>query len=143
MMSKKFDCILLVDDDSVTNELHQIIIRKADAAERVSAVTSGLDAIRYLTRTDQFKDDPTVCAPPQLILLDINMPAMNGFEFLAEYKKLEVRDQADIVVVMLTTSLNPDDEVRAQDFEQVRGFMHKPLTKEMLHKLYDEHIGDI
>jgi CheY-like chemotaxis protein len=75
---------------------------------------------------------------PQIIFLDINMPVMNGWEFLEEYEKLPSTFKESIFVIMLTTSVNPMDFENAKDFESVHGYRRKPLTHAMLIKLYDE-----
>ncbi|MDP2092999.1 MAG: response regulator [Hydrogenophaga sp.] len=64
-----------------------------------------------------------------VILLDINMPGMNGFEFLETYETLAATKQAEAVVVMLTSSPDPRDRDRAASFASVRGYITKPIDK--------------
>ncbi|MDO6492064.1 MAG: response regulator [Cellulophaga sp.] len=119
--------ILLIDDDEATNFLHKMVIKKLNCTNDVIVKTNGQEAIDYL-KTE--KDG--VFPQPSLILLDINMPIMNGWEFLQEYKKLEENQMAETVIVMLTTSLNPDDKARALGFTQINDFKSKPLTPDGL-----------
>jgi CheY-like chemotaxis protein len=76
---------------------------------------------------------------PDLIFLDINMPGMNGWEFLDEYNKIMDPTKNSLVVTMLTTSDNPDDKARAKDWKFVSDFITKPLTKEMMEKILAAH----
>ena len=122
-MKQKLNCILLIDDDEATNYLNKMVVDKSGCTEKCIAVESGFDALEYL----KSKEDGEY-PQPDLIFLDINMPAMNGWEFLLEYEKLEACQQGHIVVVMLTTSLNPDDEEKANSLGYIEGFMSKPLT---------------
>lgn len=126
-MKEKIKCILLIDDNEADNFFSELVINELDCAEKVVAVQSGQAALDYLT-----KPLNGVYPQPTLIFLDINMPAMNGWEFLAEYKKLNEHQKAQKVVVMLTTSLNPDDAKMAREIAEIDEFMNKPLTKEML-----------
>ena len=126
-MERKLNCILLIDDDEATNFLHKIVIRNAKCAEKVVSVQSGKAALEYLCSKE---DDEH--PQPDLIFLDINMPVMNGWEFLERYKKLPENQKGKIMVVMLTSSLNPDDEVRSREYGEINKFLGKPLTKEML-----------
>jgi CheY-like chemotaxis protein len=125
---KKINCILLIDDSPADNEYHAIKIRKADVCEHIEIATSGLKALAYLRQSGQSETMPK----PDLIFLDINMPGMNGFEFLEEYKKLEEKLKSKVVIIMLTTSLNPDDEKRARENKDITEFQHKPLSVERL-----------
>ena len=70
---------------------------------------------------------------------DINMPGINGWEFLEEYKKLNQFQKRNIIVVMLTASLNPDDEHMAHTIDEITRFRHKPLTEEMLGEIMDRY----
>lgn len=134
---KKIKCILLIDDDVATNNLHKIIIDDANVTEAVHAVTSGQEALDYLTRTGDCQSNASKHPRPDLIFLDINMPAMNGFEFMEAYSKLDEAQKSGIIVMMLTTSLNPDDEERSKEYQSIFGFRNKPLTEEMLHEIID------
>lgn len=123
---KKLNCILLIDDNPDDNFFHERIINKCQVTEKVVAKTSALDALDYL------KAKPADDTAPELILLDINMPVMNGWDFLAEYEKLPQDLKSKAVIVMLTTSQNPDDAKKATHINTISDFKTKPLTKEML-----------
>ncbi len=135
-MSRPIRCILLVDDDPDDNFFHQLVIQESDLCETVRVAENGPDALRYLTGAD---------APdyqrPDVIFLDINMPAMNGFEFLERYHALPSHQKSRLVVLMLTTSLNPSDENRASASPEVKGYHAKPLTKTMLQAIVDQHFA--
>jgi len=133
---KKLNCILLIDDDEPTNFLHELIIREMGCTENIVTVQSGKKALEYLKSQRNGK-----YPQPDLIFLDINMPAMNGWEFLEEYKKLHHSQKGKVVVVMLTTSLNPDDEERANSCEEIDDFKIKPLTQEMLAEIIDNYFS--
>ena len=131
-MKKKLACILLIDDDEPTNYFNKMIIEEVDCAEHVEVVVSGKAALNYLTNSGAWAGDKTKFPQPDIIFLDINMPAMNGWEFLTKYSVLEKHHKGEIVMVMLTTSLNPDDVTRANAIPDVTGFETKPLTSEKL-----------
>ncbi len=128
---KKINCILLVDDNLADNEYHKIIIKEAEVCDNVKIATNGRKALDYIIKSGepgQEKEFPK----PDLIYLDINMPGMNGFEFLEEYHKLDEKMKSKILIIMLTTSLNPDDQKKTKDIKEVSNFQNKPLTVEML-----------
>src|SRR5258708_36657106 len=106
-MNKKLNCILLIDDDEPTNFLNKMTIDQSGCAEWVQVVQSGQEALDYLQGTGRFKNRKEDYPRPDLIFLDINMPAMDGWEFLDKYKELPKDQKAEIVLIMLTTSLNP------------------------------------
>lgn len=129
-MKIKINCVLLVDDDEATNFIHKHIIKAADFADNVKIVENGLQALEYL---NSIHDSEYM--RPDLIFLDINMPRMNGWEFLEQYKQLDEELHAQMMVVMLTTSLNPVDKTNSETNGNIDHFMSKPLTIEMLEKL--------
>lgn len=137
-MTKKLNCILLIDDDEPTNFVNEMALQEANCAERIVSVQSGKAALEFLANKD------TGAHPqPDLIFLDINMPAMNGWEFLEEYKKLPIEQKGNIVVIMLTTSLNPDDATKAADIAEINDFRNKPVSSNMLHDLILEHFPEL
>jgi CheY-like chemotaxis protein len=131
---KKLNCIMLIDDNPDDNMIHERVIRKADAAKHIIVRENALAALAYLQNKHLHED-----AHPDLIFLDINMPGMNGWEFLLEYNKLDKELQGKVIVVMLTTSKNPDDKARALEFNIAFDFKTKPLTKEMLEETIDKY----
>jgi CheY-like chemotaxis protein len=125
---------MLVDDSMDDNFYHERIIRKNNAADTIIVKESGIDALEYLEST---RDQGNTL--PDLIILDINMPGMNGWEFLEEFKKLEEELQSKMVVIMLTTSVNPADEAMAKTYDILSDFKTKPLTKEMLEDILNKY----
>ncbi|MEO5571554.1 MAG: response regulator [Bacteroidia bacterium] len=130
-MKKKLDCILLIDDDYEDNMFHKIIINEMDMCHRIDTVENGIEAITYLKKENQ--------KPPELIFLDINMPKMNGWEFLEQYKHLDATQKSKIVIMILTTSANPDDIKKAKEIQDLIGFETKPLSKEVLTEILNRH----
>src|SRR5215212_10175209 len=101
-MERKLNCVLLIDDDEPTNFFNQIIIENTGCAEEIKTAQSGQEALEYLTNISG-SDKSFPC--PDLIFLDINMPAMNGWEFLEKYRTLDGHLKGKVMIVMLTTSL--------------------------------------
>jgi len=120
---------MLIDDNEDDNFYHKMIIREVDLADQVEVAETGFEALNILK---------SEIHTPELIFLDINMPAMNGWEFLEEYKKLNDGQKAEIIIIMLTTSLNPLDKKRAEQIPEISGFETKPLTPEMLKRIFDQ-----
>jgi CheY-like chemotaxis protein len=131
-MKKKINCVLLIDDDEPTNFLSQMVIEEAACTNTILLASGGEQALYYLTSQGNFANDRTDHPKPDLIFLDINMPAMNGWEFLEKYNELENGNPGSIVIIMLTTSLNPEDKLKSEGMPHVAGFEHKPLTEEKL-----------
>lgn len=138
-MKKKLTCILLVDDDLPTNFINERVLRKIDCTEKIMAVQGGFEALEYLKSTDKEKHPQ-----PDLIFLDINMPGMNGWEFLESYNHLEEAQKSKAIVVMLTTSLNPDERDKANEIPQISAFLNKPLfvdgVKKILQEKFPEYV---
>lgn len=120
------DTLMLIDDSSFDQMIYRRISDKSGLVRNLIQFLDATEALAHLA-------DPANTWP-DLILLDINMPQMDGFEFLeAATEKFGV-DLCPIVV-MLTTSLNPKDEQRAKSYDVVRDFLNKPLTHDQLHAL--------
>jgi CheY-like chemotaxis protein len=135
-MIRKLKCIMLIDDNRDDNFIHERVIRKCNAATSVVVQQTGRGALEYL-RSKGVGDE----LHPSLIFLDINMPGMNGWEFLEEYGRLDASFKSSVVVVMLTTSDNPDDRAKAVGMNVATDFKTKPLTREMLEDVMDKHLN--
>ncbi|MEP0368423.1 MAG: response regulator [Cyclobacteriaceae bacterium] len=134
-MKNKLNCVLLVDDDQDCNFLHQRTIQKVGCTDSIEVVLDGEQALKYLNNPENQR--------PDLIFLDVNMPKVNGWDFLEEYAKIDENLRGDVVIVMLTTSLNPEDFQRAQSNEFVNGFVNKYLEPDALKDVLKENFPEI
>lgn len=129
---KKLDTILLIDDDPATNFLHKYVLQKESCAENIVSFQSAEEAIEYIK--DSIKNGFHF---PELIFLDINMPTMNGWEFIEEYNKISKQNKISKIVVMLTTSLDTKDREKAESIKEINEFLSKPLTPEKIHQVLE------
>ena len=131
---QKLNHILLVDDDTINNFINEKLLKKLDCANRISVKLNGEEALNFLR--EECIPNPELC--PELILLDINMPVMDGFEFLERYKTLNFPNKGSVIIVMLTTSTNPNDTERLNK-AGISGYINKPLTEEKIKILMGSH----
>jgi CheY-like chemotaxis protein len=125
---------MLVDDNLDDNFFHEREIKKNNLATIVVAKNTGLEALEYLKSKKDISH-----LQPDLIFLDINMPGMNGWEFLKEYDRLGKKLQSNVIIIMLTTSDNPDDETRSKTWNFVSDYITKPLTKEIMEDIIKKY----
>jgi len=130
----KIACTLLVDDDDTANYLNELLFNRIEATEKLLVARNGFEALQIIAQNCPGNN----C--PNLILLDINMPIMDGFEFLEAFEKLEFEKKELIVILMLTTSFNPRDVAKVRQ-ANIAGLVNKPLTKKALQELLAEHFG--
>ncbi|MGI4865011.1 MAG: response regulator [Janthinobacterium lividum] len=130
----KLTSVLLVDDDSTTNYLNSLLFKRLDITQHLFVAENGREALATLSQTCP---SPTPSCPA-LILLDINMPVMNGIEFLEAYQHLPLTQRQAIVVVLLTTSVSPRDLTRVENLP-IAGTLTKPLTESKLTSLLQQY----
>lgn len=128
-------CILLVDDDQTTNYLNQLLLKRLAITDKLLVAQNGQEALQAL---QLYQQHPAESAEPVLVLLDVKMPVMDGFEFLDAYEQLPAAAKPEAVIVMLTTSLHPQDLERMQQLN-IAGFLNKPLTKEKVDGILQQH----
>lgn len=139
MYSPALKSILLVDDDEISNLFNKIFIGKLNLDIEVAIALNGLEALNFLKPRDKNVAN-ILLQLPCLLLLDIKMPKMNGWEFLKAYEQSvakAIRDE--VVIVMLTTSQDEGDAIAAMKNSSIKKFMQKPLSEEnfaLLIKMY-------
>ena len=135
-MNKQLKCIMLIDDNSDDNFYHEREIKKTNLATNVITKGDGMVALEYLKSMKDNKD-----MQPDLIFLDINMPEMNGWDFLLEYNQLDKELQRRATIIMLTTSDNSYDQARAKGWSFVSDYIVKPLTREKLKDIINKYFN--
>ncbi|AXT50433.1 response regulator [Aquimarina sp. BL5] len=135
-MGKSVTCVLLIDDDKATNFFNERVVTRHDSFDNINTVQSGKAALEYLTNVKN-----QTAMKPDLIFLDINMPAMNGWEFLIEFAKLDKRTTEGIKVILLSTSSNPDDVNESIKNHSVDDFINKPLSLDLLDNVIEKHFS--
>ncbi|MCX6306845.1 MAG: response regulator [Bacteroidetes bacterium] len=141
-MKRKLNCVLLVDDNDSDNFIHKRVLEKSGITENIAIAMNGKEALEFLTTKGTCGQPENSYSQPELIFLDINMPIMDGWEFLEEYKKLEAGQQGKIVFIMLTTSLNPVDKTKAEKMLESGCFQYKPLTLQMIDNILQNHFPE-
>ena len=133
---QKLTCALLVDDDQTTNYLNQLLIKRLEVTDKLLVALNGQEALDLLQQHCQDATDDC----PALVLLDVKMPVMDGFAFLAAYDLLSLPHKEAIIIVMLTTSLHPQDLDRIQKLN-IAGFLNKPLTADKINEVLQNHFN--
>lgn len=127
----KINEVLLVDDSKADNMFHKLIITKTGLVHEVKIAKNGEEAMNMLLNKE---------ANPDLIFLDINMPIMNGHEFLEA-----LAEQGNLtfpkVVVMLTTSMLKEDKEKSNKYNLLSDYVNKPLTPDTVINIIEKHFG--
>lgn len=123
-MKKRF---VVIDDDVSTNFYSKLIIRKIFPESEVSTFSNPLDALEYFQNTSAKSSAITI------VLLDINMPQLSGWEVLDKIEVNEVKSNFSIFII--SSSINAEDKKRAVNHPLVSGYIEKPINKEKLLKM--------
>ena len=119
--------LTLVDDDDIFVFLTTKIIEQTNLVDLIKVFGNGLDAINFLKENKNNVD-----ALPDIILLDLSMPIMNGWQFLEEYNKLNPTIGKKITIYICSSSISPDDITRAKTISEVSDYIIKPITEDKL-----------
>ena len=130
-----FKKILVIDDNPTDRYIAKRMAEKYHFAEEIVLQESALEALNYIK---SLESSPELL--PQFIFLDINMPGMNGYEFLDEYNKLSETIKTNCIILMITTSIHPDDFKRAENNPSVFRFLNKPLDREKFRLIEHEFL---
>ena len=127
----KFNNFFLIDDDTTSNFLDSKLIGNYMIAEKLKVFNYAiiaLDELKQMVLTDS-------SGFPELILLDIQMPFMNGWQFIEEFQKFPAAFLKKCKLFMFSSSINPKDIEKSKTYEVVAGFISKPLTTDKLNDL--------
>ena len=120
--------VVIIDDDAVVLFLHKILVQRSTLSSSLQCFNNGTEAYSYLcNRTSNH---------PILVLLDINMPFMSGWEFLEKLSQ-DACDQ-NVWVAMVTSSINSSDRKKAEKYQKVIDYLEKPLSKEACEILHSK-----
>jgi len=133
---RKINNIVLIDDNKIDGFVNQKIISLVNNAVTTKLFNSSVEALEYFnTTTKGIETHPLILT--DLIFLDINMPVMNGFEFLKKLSKIKTFLRNPFDVYFLSSSNNEEDISEALSIEFCSGYLIKPLTKEKIRTLID------
>lgn len=121
---KMIDTLCIIDDDGMFQMLTRIIVEKTQRVQKIKIFSNGKEAINFL---NSVHDQPDKL--PEIILLDLNMPIMDGWGFLEEYLLLKPRIGKEILIYVVSSSIDPEDIERARKISEVTDYVIKPVTQ--------------
>jgi CheY-like chemotaxis protein len=125
--------VLCVDDDSLSLTISELMLNSACFSEQIDKAMDGMDALAYLDKIWESAEKDQKA--PQLILLDINMPVMNGWEFLERFVPAYQEKFPNTKIIILSSTIDPEDFAMAKRFPVVIDFFSKPLEVDSLEAL--------
>lgn len=125
--------ILCIDDDPITLMLSKKVIEKSSFSDEIITAQNGEEALLYFNTLKYNK--AKIVKKPQLIFLDLNMPVMGGWEFLDYFTSPAYDEFNSVNVIVLSSTINPEDLLKAKKYPIIKDFLSKPITKAMLEYL--------
>jgi CheY-like chemotaxis protein len=129
----KYGTVMLLDDNELDNFINSKIIEAAYFAEKIYVNTNGRSALEFLKNLSVVADDCKL--HPELIFVDLNMPIMDGFQFVESFIESSIGKRDLPKIAILTSSVCDEDQKRAQEISKDIVFLHKPLTEAILARL--------
>jgi CheY-like chemotaxis protein len=130
----KYSTAMLIDDSEIDNFINLKMLEGCNFADHIYAHTNGKSALEFLKNIERMGNKDNFLFP-EVIFLDLNMPVMDGYQFIDEFGKMQDSLKNRTKIVILTTSLNPSDLERSKKYPQIIKFVNKPLTSQTLDSL--------
>lgn len=127
----QFKNILLIDDDEAVGIILKAVLAQTPAVKRMKFCLSGPEALEFLQQSNNENDFP------EAVFVDLNMPEMDGYEFIAIYERLYFDKHPLTKVVVVTSSSRMKDQQQALEFKSVKKFLNKPLNQEKLLSVFE------
>jgi CheY-like chemotaxis protein len=109
-----------------------MVITKASFSNEIATAKNGEEALKYFNILKQTNSNGDSKKQPQLIFLDLNMPVMGGWDFLDSFSTTEYSDYNGTKVIILSSTIDPEDLEKSKKYPMVIDFLSKPISKEML-----------
>jgi CheY-like chemotaxis protein len=133
------DLILCVDDDPITLMLCKMVIAKSSFATEIITAQNGEEALNYFDDLKLNNLGAEIKKYPSLVFLDLNMPVMDGWEFLDHFSKEEYTSAfKNTKVIVLSSTIDPNDIEKSKTYPMVLDFLSKPITKEIVENLKEK-----
>jgi len=130
----KYNSVLLIDDNEIDNFINKKMLETNYFSKNIYTTLNGKMALEFIN--DVIRSNGTGEGNfPDLIIVDLNMPVMNGFEFIENVKKIKSEKLSNCKIAILTSSIYNEDRVKAEKIDDTIVFVNKPLTNELIKSL--------
>lgn len=133
---EKLRSVLLIDDDHINNFIVVSKLKHLNLVTNINCVENGRQGIEFIAKSINEGPDNL----PQLIFLDINMPVMDGWDFLEEFEKFDEEHKSQMFIYMVSSSVYNEDIERSKKYPSVKVFISKPLVKERIAEIIQERM---
>lgn len=129
--------VLCIDDDSISLTISKLLLKRTGFADQIFTAIDGSDALIFFDTLFAENSNP-LDAAPNLIFLDINMPVMNGWAFLDAYILQYAEKLPNTKIIILSSTIDPEDQLHAKKYNVVMEFVSKPLSVENIAALKED-----